>query len=84
MRPKNFPSTMSVIETGADMRNTMVWLRRSSATKRMASSGTANSSTTAAVAKVGAMTSSVTPGGLVIWTRRGWICRKSSRRLRKL
>ena len=41
----------------------MVWLRRSSAISRIASSGTANSSTIAMVEKSGATTSSVMPGG---------------------
>ena len=60
----NLPRTISVIDTGADSSSVMVWLRRSSAIMRIASSGTANSSIAAAVAKVGAATSSVTPGGL--------------------
>ena len=48
--PMNLPMMISVIEIGADSSRVMVWLRRSSAIMRIASSGTANSSTAAAVA----------------------------------
>ncbi len=66
MRPRNLPSTISVIETGADMSSTMVWLRRSSAISRIARTGTANSNSAATVANTGAATSSVTPGALAM------------------
>jgi hypothetical protein len=46
-RPRNLPTTISVTVTGALMSSTIVWLRRSSAIARIASSGTARSIRTA-------------------------------------
>ena len=80
---QNLPRTMSSIETGAVVKSVMVWLRRSSAIRRIARSGTANSSIAAVAENVGAATNSVKPGGLGNFSNCGWISRKSSNRLRK-
>jgi hypothetical protein len=61
----------------------MVWLRRSSAIRRIASKGTANSMMAARVENVGTATSSVKPGGLGKRSNCGCRLRKSSKRLRK-
>ena len=61
---RNLPSTICVIDIGADMSMAMVWLRRSSATSRMVSNGTDISSTIEAMPNIGTATISVSPGAL--------------------
>ncbi len=72
------------MDTGADIRNGSVWLRRSSAISRIDSNGTTISSTIEAVPKTGAATISVSPGRVGIMAICGCTSRNICSRIRKI
>ena len=61
--PRYFPSTISLIDTGAENSSGSVRARRSSLIRRMVTSGTTSSRMMAAVPNNGATITSVRPGG---------------------
>ena len=83
IRPMNFPTTMWISETGALINSVRVWLRRSSAIKRMVNIGISIIKISAMMPNNGAATANVAPGALASCANCDCTCKKTSRRAKK-